>query len=375
MNRSIRLTTIAGIPIEINYTWFVVFALIVWTLRLYYFPTTIPDQPAFIYWVTSLIAAILFFASLLAHELSHSAIAIKNDLPIKNITLFIFGGVARMTKEPQTPKVEFKMAAAGPACSFVLSLIFFALTQLFYNLKFPMALVALTDYLSFINLMVGVFNLVPGFPLDGGRILRAALWSISGDIKQATRVATTFGKAFAYFLIVLGFFYLFYGVIISGIWLIFIGFFLQEAAAASYQQVAIKKDLLGIKVKDIMSSAVVTVRDNISLLSLVDDYFFKYRFTSFPVLSVDDEIKGIITIHAVKDMPKDHWKEKKVSDAMIPLRQSFLINAGADAYDALVQMAGNGIGRLIVATDHKLIGIVSQRDVMRLFEVKEDLGG
>ena len=373
MNKSIHIITILGIPIEINYSWFVIFFLVTWTLAQNYFPLAIPHAPAFVYWIISIIAACLFFISLLAHELSHSIVAIKNKLPISGITLFVFGGVAHMTKEPETPAIEFKMAAAGPLCSFAISLLFFVLTQLFYSLKFPMALVVTTDYLSFINLMVGIFNLIPGFPLDGGRILRAALWSLFGDIKKATQIASSFGKGFAYFLMGLGFFYLISGAVLSGIWFIFIGFFLRDAASVSYQQVVFKKYLSGVKVRDIMTKNVVTVNGDLTLLSIVDDYFFKFRFTSIPVVTDDGEIKGIVTIHSVKDVPRDRWAATNVSEAMIPLKSDLVVTPRTDILDALAQMAGNGIGRLLVTQGGKLVGIISQRDVIRLFEVREDL--
>ena len=373
MNRSLHIITIFGIPIEINYSWFIIFFLVAWTLAQNYFPHVLPNASIYVYWIMGIMAAILFFMSLLAHELSHSIVAIKNKLPISGITLFIFGGVAHLSKEPQTPGTEFKMAAAGPLCSFSLSFLFFVLTQIFYNLRFPMSVVVTTDYLSFINLAVGMFNLVPGFPLDGGRIFRAALWSIFGDIKKATQIASAFGKAFAYFLMGIGFLYLIYGAVLSGIWFIFIGFFLREAASASYQQVAFKKYLSGVKVRDIMTKNVVTVSEDLSLLSLVDDYFFRYRFTSFPVVTDEGEIKGMITIHAAKDVPRELWPSTKVSGAMIPLKNDLVVNPSTDLLDALSQMAGNGIGRLIATKDGKLAGIISQRDVIRLFEVREDL--
>jgi len=374
MNRSIHIITVMGIPIEINYSWFIVFFLVIWTLAQSYFPQVLPNAPAFVYWIISIVAALLFFASLLAHELSHSIVAIKNKLPINGISLFVFGGVAHMSKEPQTPGIEFKMAAAGPLCSFTLSFMFFLLTQLFYRLKFPMTVVVAMDYLSFINLAVGIFNLIPGFPLDGGRILRAALWSLFGDIKKATQIASTIGKAFAFILMGLGFLYLFYGMVISGIWLIFIGFFLRDAASVSYQQVAFKRYLTGIKVRDIMTQNVVTVSENMTLAQLVDDYFFKYRFTSLPVITDEGEIKGLITIHSVKDVPRNVWAGTKVTEAMIPIKSDLVVNPSTDILDALTQMAGNGVGRLLVTQDGKLAGIISQRDVIRLFEVREDLG-
>lgn len=375
MNRSIHLITIRGIPIEINYSWFIVFLLVTWTLAQGYFPNVLPYEPVYVYWMVSIVASLFFFASLLAHELSHSIVAEKNNLPINGITLFIFGGIAHMSKEPENPAVEFKMAAAGPLCSFLLSLIFFALTKVLFLLKFPMALVVASEYLSFINLAVGIFNLIPGFPLDGGRILRSALWSLYGDINKATQIASSFGKAFAYFLMFMGFLYLFYGLVLSGLWFIFIGFFLREAASKSYEQLACQKCLVGVKVRDMMALNVITVSQNISLLSLVDDYIFRFRFTSFPVLSDEGEVKGLVTIHAVKDIPRDKWASTLVKDVMIPIRSDLVISPSREIFAALTKMAGNGVGRLIVTLEGKLVGIISQRDVMRLFEVKEDLGG
>ena len=375
MNRSIYAGRILGIPIDINYTWFIVFFLVTWTLAQSYFPAALPGYPIVVYWAISLIASVLFFMSLLAHELSHSAIAIKNDLPISGISLFIFGGVAHMTKEPDSAGVEFKMAAAGPACSLVLSLIFYILAEMMAALHLPMLLIATSDYLSFINLAVGVFNLVPGFPLDGGRILRAALWSITGDLKKATGIASTCGKLFAYLLMGLGFVYLFYGLVLSGIWFIFIGFFLQEAASVSYQQIAMKGALSGLPVSEMMSRDVVTVLENMPLNVFVDEYVLRYRYTSFPVLSSSDEIQGIISIHAIKDVPREQWSNKSVCEVMTPVRKDMLISPRDDALEALAQMAGNGMGRLLVVQASKILGIVSQRDIIRLFEVKKELEG
>ncbi len=346
MNRSIHIVTIMNIPIELNYSWFIVFFLVTWTLAQSYFPAVVPGQPVIVYWAMGIIAALLFFISLLAHELSHSVVAANNNLPISGISLFIFGGVAHMSKEPQNPRTEFLMAAAGPLCSFSIALVFFVLTQLFYGLHFPPAVIVIFDYLAVINLIVGVFNLIPAFPLDGGRILRSALWTFYGDLKRSTMVASSLGKAFAYFLMGAGILYLFYGAIISGIWLVFIGFFLQEAASTSYEQVAMKRTLTGAAVMNIMTKDVVTVSEELTLLSLVDDFFFRLRFTSFPVVSENGEIKGLITIHAVKDIPREKWGTTTVKEAMLPLRRDFVVSPQVDVFEALTRMASNGIRKV-----------------------------
>jgi len=322
----------------------------------------------------AVIAALLLFASLLAHELSHSIVAKRNKLPIHGISLFIFGGVAHMDKEPPSPGVEFKMAIAGPLMSFFLAFVFFGLTQAMYNIGFPRVALSITNYLFILNLVVGVFNLIPGFPLDGGRILRAILWQYYDDIKKATAIASGFGRAFAFLLIGLGLFSLFTGSIISGIWFIFIGFFLQEAADVSYRQVVMKKILGGLKVKKFITRNVITVPANIKLHQLVDDYFFKYRHASFPVLE-DDTLLGLVTLHDVKEVAKDRWEETSAKDIMIPLNKELVIKETAEAMDALAKLARNGIGRLLVIEDSKLIGILSQRDIMRLFEFKNEIEG
>ncbi len=322
----------------------------------------------------AVIAAILLFASLLAHELSHSVVAKRNQLSIRGITLFIFGGVAHMEEEPPTPAVEFKMAAAGPLMSFFLSLLFFGLTQAFYKLGFPRTVLSITNYLFILNLFVGIFNLTPGFPLDGGRILRAALWQYYKDVRKATAIASGFGKAFAFFLMALGFISLFTGSIISGVWFIFIGLFLQEAADMSYRQVIMKKILSGFRVENIMTKNLVTVPAGILLNQLVDEYFFKHRYTSFPVIE-DDTLLGLITLHDVKEIPRERWAETSAKEAMMALGSELVIDKKADIMEALSKMAATGFGRLLVIEDSKLIGIVSQRDITRLFEFKKEIEG
>ncbi|MEA3494072.1 MAG: site-2 protease family protein, partial [Candidatus Margulisiibacteriota bacterium] len=205
MRNSFRLTTLFNIPVEINISWFIILGLVVFTLAQGYFPVTNPELSEGTHWFMAIIAALLLFASLLAHELSHSLVAKRNRLPIHGITLFVFGGVAHMSKEPQSPAVEFKMAIAGPLMSFFLSACFFALSRSFYFLGFPGAVVSITNYLFILNLAVGIFNLIPGFPLDGGRIFRSILWNYYKDIKKATAIASAFGKGFAFFLMGIGF--------------------------------------------------------------------------------------------------------------------------------------------------------------------------
>ena len=216
MNHSFKLITVLGIPVEVNFSWFIIFGLVAYTLAVGYFPVVAPEFGTAVHWAMAAVAALLLFSCLLLHELSHSYVAKKNNLPIAGITLFIFGGVAHLEKEPTTPGVEFKMAAAGPLMSIFLGIFFFALSVAVRLVPGSGAVYAVTDYLSFINVAVALFNLIPGFPLDGGRLFRSAFWHFSGDLRRATYIASSLGKGFAYFMIASGFFNLVTGNFISG---------------------------------------------------------------------------------------------------------------------------------------------------------------
>jgi Zn-dependent protease/predicted transcriptional regulator len=374
MRKSFRLTTLFNIPVDINVTWFIIFGLVIFTLAQAYFPITNPELSKATHWAMSILSALLLFSSLLAHEFAHALVAEKNKLHINGITLFVFGGVAHMSREPQSPMIEFKMAIAGPIMSFFLALIFFSLSNFFFLIHFPSSIISITNYLFLINMMVGLFNLIPGFPLDGGRILRSALWGYFKDIRKATAVASGIGKAFAYFLMGLGFFTLFSGALIAGVWFIFIGLFLQEAADVSYKQIVMKKILGNVYVKDLMTKDIITVPPDIPLNKLVNDYFFRYRHASFPVIE-DDLLLGLVTLHDVKEIPKRSWSKKFARNVMLPIHNKLVIQKSAHATSAMTKMANNGVGRLIVIEGKKMIGIISQKDIMLLFQFKQEIGG
>lgn len=374
MKNSFKLTTIFNIPIEINISWFIILGLVVFTLAKGWFPMENPELSEGAHWLMAIIAALLLFASLLAHELSHSVVAKRNRLPIHGITLFVFGGVAHMSKEPQSPAVEFKMAIAGPLMSFFLSASFFLLSRLFLLLNLPGALISIANYLFILNLAIGIFNLIPGFPLDGGRIFRSILWYYYKDIRKATAIASAFGKGFAFFLMGIGFLNLFTGLIIAGIWFIFIGFFLYEAASVSYRQIIIKKMLSGVNVDHLMSKDIISIPANIKLNKLIDDYFFRYRHAAFPVIE-DDVLLGLATLHNVKDVSRDKWAKTTAKDIMVPLGNRLIISKNAHATEAMGKMANNGVGRLLVIENSKMIGIISQKDIMRLFKFKSEFEG
>ena len=370
--RNIRLFTVMGIPIEINLSWFALLLLIAFSLAGEYFPSAVPGISPFWSWVIGIITALLLFTCLLLHELAHSYVAIKNDLPIKSITLFIFGGVARMEKEPATPEIEFKMAAAGPALSLALALIFWLFAQIAYNLFFNPSLMAVLSYLIIINLAVAVFNLIPGFPLDGGRILRAALWHFGHDFKRATLLASTFGKVAAYLIMAVGVGFFFVGALLSGIWFLLIGFFLEEASSMSYRQVAVKSALSHEPVKAVMSQAAVVIGAELSLENAVHDFFLRYRHHAFPVVA-NNQIVGLINLDDIKGIDKARWATTSVSSTMQPISQEMIISEDAPALSALYQLNNNGLDLLLVLKSGQLIGVISHRDLTKLLEVKEQL--
>jgi Zn-dependent protease/predicted transcriptional regulator len=369
MKQSVKLLTVFNIPIEVNYTWFIIFGLILYTLATGYFPARTPELYAPTHWLMALIAALLLFACLLAHEIAHSVVAMRSGLPIHGITLFIFGGVAQLGEEPATPAVEFKMAAAGPLLSIVLASVFFILTKFGYMFGLPLYLLEIMNYLILINLVVAVFNLIPGFPLDGGRLMRAAVWHLTGDLRRATRVASNLGKGFAFLLMGAGLLYLFTGLIVSGVWFIFVGFFLLEAADSSYRQVALKKLLSGVRVGQIMTQNVISVPAELPLGRLVEEYFFRFRYASFPVVK-DDRLVGLLTFHAVKEIERSKWPQVTAQEAMLPITPRLTIDQNTELTEALTRLAASGSGRLLVMAGDKLIGILSQRDIMQLFELK-----
>jgi len=295
-----KVATIMGIPIRVHFSWFIVFGLITWSLSTHYFPKAAPDLPVAAYWIKGTLAALLLFASVAFHELSHSYIAKKYHVSITSITLFIFGGVAQMKGEPPHPKAEFRIAIAGPISSFLLSALFFLIA-----INTSGGPKAFFSYLAQINFILGAFNLIPGFPMDGGRILRAALWSRTKDFFYATQWASNFGQKIALFFLFFGLFLTFTGSS-GGMWLMLIGWFLYMGAQASYQQATLQESLSNIKVKDVMARDIVTVNSSIPIDETADKYFLRYGYGGFPVMD-DGKFLGIITLKEIKDVPRRDW--------------------------------------------------------------------
>jgi Zn-dependent protease/CBS domain-containing protein len=373
MKRTFKVFTISGIEISLHYTWFIVFALVTYSLAASYFPVQIRGHSHLTYWLMGGVSALLLFVSVLLHELSHSLVAKKEKLGVDKIVLFLFGGVSEITEEPKSAKDEFRMAIAGPLASFVLAFIFWLL--LIFVLK-PSGLTILSSifwYLAVINFMLGVFNLLPGFPLDGGRVLRAYWWNKSKNLMKATLVAANAGKGLAILMMVLGGFELLLGYFVGGMWFIFIGLFLRQAAESGYQRVLIRDILSGMKVKELMSSNVVCVGSDLSIHDLVDEFFLKHRFISYPVCE-KGKLLGIVTLNSVKQIPREKWKEEKTGAATQEVPEKFILHPEEDAVEALEKIIASDLGRLPVLKDGGIVGILSRRDIMNLLTIKTDLG-
>lgn len=371
MGKGIRVLKVLGIQVSIDYTWFIVFVLFAWSLAYGYFPFRNPGLGTGTYLFMGTLSAVLLFVCVLIHELSHSYTANRLGLDIKEITLFIFGGVAQLTKEPEDAKTELKIAIAGPAASLVLAAAFWVAARAVDGLVSPLV-DSILGYLALINLVLLVFNMIPGFPLDGGRVFRAIWWLRTGDLNRATQVASTIGKGFALFLIVTGFMQIFVGNFTGGLWSVLIGVFVQQAAESGYQQVLIRSALEGLKVKDIMSRPVVTVEEGATVTDAVENYFFKYHFASFPVRS-NGHVAGLLTLNNVRALEREKWPMTRVAEVMQRLAPEEVLSPETSALDALSRMLGNNAGRFPVVDGGELVGIISRRDIVKMLEFKSEL--
>jgi Zn-dependent protease/CBS domain-containing protein len=370
---SFKIGRISGIDIEINYTWFIIFFLVAAALAFAYFPTVYPQLSVTVNIINGVLTAILFFASVLFHELMHSSVAQRNGLMIKKITLFIFGGVSQMEEEPPTAGVEFRMAIAGPLSSIVLAFvfggIFFALTQAGASAAF----FAPYGWLALINALLGVFNMVPGFPLDGGRVFRSILWAWTKDIKKATKIASLFGQGFAYSLIIFGLFMIFRGFL-DGLWLILIGWFLNNAARGSYQQLLLRTQLGDVNVEKLMIKDIETIGSDVNLQNLVDDYFVKLKVSWLPVVGDEGKLLGVVSLNDVKAVDQDRWGETLIKEVLQHAPADRIISSKDEAIAALMQMSQENLEQLLVVDEERLVGEVYRKDIVSLLKIKSRLG-
>jgi Zn-dependent protease len=371
MGGAVRILSVRGIPISIHASWLAIFALISWTLAVGYFPEVLPDLPSRTYWINGLIAALLLFVSVLLHELSHSFVAMIHGLRVSGITLHVFGGVSQLEGEPPTPRAEFLIAAVGPLTSFAIAAVLWAIGGT--GLVRGGSLGAILAYLLLVNVGVGLFNLVPGFPLDGGRLLRAVLWRWKGRLDDATSLASRIGVLVAVTLAAFGVLRVLSGAFMGGLWLIVIGLFLRSSAQASYAQTTLRGALDALRVRDIMTRDVVAVPSETTVSQLVEE-FWRHHFTSFPVVD-GDVARGIVSVQQLRDLPPHRWAVTPVSDLMRTLTDDLTVRASDTAVHALEKASRNGVGRLAVLDGPRLVGYLSLKDITHVLLLRGSSDG
>lgn len=373
--RSIELFKVFGFAIRLDPSWFIVAVLLTWTFATSAFPSQVPGLSPAVYWGMGVAGTLGLFMSVVLHELSHSLVARRFGLGIRGITLFIFGGVAEMTSEPPNPKAEFWIAAAGPAASLAIALAVFGLTLISETFGGPAGVTGVLAYLAYANGMLALFNLIPAFPLDGGRILRSILWGWKGSLRFATRVTSRIGGWFGLALIGTGVLVTVFvpGGFISGFWLFLIGLFVRNAAQMAYQQLLLRRAFEGEPVSRFMQADPVTVPRQISVAELVQSYIYRYHFKMFPVVDDAGRLLGCVTTRQVKELPREEWDRQTVGALALQCGPENTVRADMDAMQALAAMNRTGASRLMVVDGDRLLGILALKDLLRFFSLKMEL--
>ena len=369
MKATFRLGKIFGIPIGVHYSWLFIFVLITWSLAATYYPVNYPDFSTSTNWILGALSGLMLFASVLAHELGHSIVAQRRGIPVKSITLFIFGGAASITKEAETPGAEFSMAITGPATSFLLAGIFWLIYFIVSDTSQVIGAVAF--YLATINAILGVFNMVPGFPLDGGRVFRSILWAVMKDFRRATRIATYTGQGFAYLLIIGGIGLTLIGFL-QGLWLALIGWFLSNAASASYRQTVVTELLREGRVKDIMATDFRSAPPDLSLQQALHDYIMQYNQRALPVVR-GQKLEGLVTMTDIKKKPREQWPSVLVSEVMTKAGELKTVSP-EDGLNTVIQLMESGdLNQLPVISGQKLVGLLSRSDLIRYIKFQQEI--
>jgi Zn-dependent protease/predicted transcriptional regulator len=370
--KRLKIFKLFGFEVKLDLSWLILGVLITWTLAKGLFPHFQAGLSITTYWIMGAAGAVGLLFSIVFHELWHSLIARRFGIPMKGITLFVFGGVAEMTEEPPSPKAEFFMAVAGPLASIVLGFLFFGVVFLGETAGWGKPFLGVIDYLAWINLILAGFNLIPAFPLDGGRVLRSVLWGWKDDIRWATNISSKIGSGFGFALIILGVLEAISGNFIGGAWMFLIGLFIRGAAQMSYQQIVIRRALEGEKVSRFMVSDPVTVTPSTNLNQLVEDYIYEYHYKMYPVVD-DDKLMGCVELNQVKEIPKEEWSGKMVEDIMTSCSADNTVSPDEDAVKALSIMKQKNRSRLMVVDNDKLVGVVALKDMLEFLNIKVDL--
>jgi Zn-dependent protease len=365
MNSSFSLGRIAGIEVGINWSWLVVFVLMVWSLASGVFPAQNEGLSDGAYYAMAVVAALLFFGSLLAHELGHALQARREGMEIDGITLWLFGGVAKFRGMFPSAGAEFRIAIAGPLVSLALGVVFVLVAVL---VGLPAVVDGVAAWLGYINLVLLVFNMLPALPLDGGRVLRAALWGARGDFGWATRVAAGIGRGFGFLFIAGGLALLIFANAFSGAWLAFLGWFLLGAAGAEARYLAAREALAGLRVRDLMVRNPTTVALDLSLGDFMDSIVWDRRHTTYPVVD-DGRVVGLLPFRCVAQVPRSEWDKRLVRDCMIPRERVPVLEPDDELVDALAELSESEVSRGLVLDHDRLVGFLSITDLARALEL------
>ncbi|MGC2330371.1 MAG: site-2 protease family protein [Candidatus Acidiferrales bacterium] len=366
---TIPIGRVFGIPIDLDYSWFLIAALITWLLAVNYYPVEFKGGTSGEYWLMGAATAVLFFGSIVVHELAHSWVALRYKIPVNRITLFIFGGVSQIAGEPPSAGAEFLIAVVGPLTSLALAGVFYLLEPTLRNT--PLVL-AVDKYLALINGLLGLFNLIPGFPLDGGRVFRAIVWGVNKNFRRATLIAASTGRFFGFLFIIWGVWQALRGDVINGLWIAFIGWFLESAAGAQVQQQMVQGLLVGHKVSEVMGNACAHVSGDTSLQKLVDEEVLAQGRRCF-LVDRGDHAVGLLTLHNVKEIPRSSWATTTAAQAMTPLEKLNKIDANAELWTALEKMGGDGINQMPVMRGDNLVGMLSRGDIVKYLQTLQQV--
>lgn len=366
----LRIVEVWGVPVTLHFSWLLVFGLITWSLAGGYFPAEYPGWSRAAYWLLGALTSLLFFGSIVVHELGHSWVALRSGIPIHGITLFVFGGVAHISKDPASPGIELRIAIAGPITSVILAGLFGGLWFLNQGLPF---VAAPAIWLARINLMVALFNLIPGFPLDGGRVFRAVVWRWTGSFRQATRAAAIAGQLVAFGLIGFGLLAILGGNVLGGAWMAFIGWFLQNAAAASQAQADLRELLRGVTVAQAMTRECARVRSDWTLERIVEEEVLGAGRRCF-VVADDGQFRGLLTVHEMKAVPRERWEQVRADEAMTPSDRVKALGPEEDLVEALQKLDDANVAQMPVMAGPEFLGMIGREQILHYVRVRAELG-
>jgi len=366
---SIPLGRILGIPIELDYSWFLIAVLVTWVMAVNYYPVEFKGASASEYWLMGAATAILFFVSIVLHELAHSFVATRYKVRVDRITLFIFGGVSQIAGEPPSAGSEFLIAVVGPLTSFVLAGLFYVSERFLTGVP---PVLAVAKYLALINCLLGVFNLIPGFPLDGGRVFRAIVWGVNKNFRRATLIAASTGRFFGFLFIALGVWQVLGGNVFNGLWIAFIGWFLESAAGSQLQMQMVQGLLGGHKVTEAMGSDCARTSGNTTLQKLIDEQVLTHAQRCF-LVEAGDRVVGFLTLHDIKAVPRASWPATTAAEAMIPIEKLSTIDPNAELWTAMNKMGKDGVNQMPVLAGSKFVGMLSRGDILKYLQTLQQL--